>query len=102
MIQLKETSSVANKFKFDFCRAVTTGKVNLNDRYKNPSKSKVRAYENLKDFYFDAKAVAVTSATYFQFTFMALYPSALYIHTLNNSYRIALSVSDFNELWSAV
>ena len=102
MIKLKENSARAVAFKNAFRAAFASGKVDLHDRYKNPSQSKTRAYENLKDLYFDAKAVAVTSANTFQFTFMALYPNTLYIHTLNSSYSIALNDADFTELWSAV
>lgn len=98
MIKLKENSKRAVAFKNAFRTAIISGKIDLHNWYKNPSQSKIRAYENLKDLYFDVKAVAVTSAS----TFMALYRSALYIHTLNNSYKIALDDADFMELWSAV
>lgn len=101
MIKLKENSKRAEVFKSDFRRAVVNGRISLRDWYKNPSDSKIRAYENLLDLYFDAKAVAVTSANTFQFTFMALYPAALYVHTLQNSYRIALNDGEFERLWNA-
>lgn len=99
MIKLNSDAKQSDTFMFDFCRAFGLGKTRLDDYNKNPLQSQVRAYENLKDLYFDAKAVAITSANSKTFTFMALYPDALYVHTAFDSYRIALNEVDFRELW---
>lgn len=91
MIKLKENSARAVAFKNAFLAAVSSGKIGLYDWYKNPSQSKIRAYENLKDLYFDAVVVAVTAANSQTFTFMALYRHELYVHIRDNSYSIAIN-----------
>lgn len=100
MIKLNENSKRAVSFKNAFRSAIANGMIDLHDWYKNPSQSKIRAYENLKDLYFDAKAVAVTSANWQTFTFMALCTDALYVHTLYISYRIP--IADFMGFWNAL
>lgn len=105
MIKLKENSKRAEDFKADFRKALAFDKLSLLGWYKNPSASKIRAYENLIDFYFDAEIYAVTYANQQSFIFMALYPSALYVHTLHGSYRIKVNedeFEDFKRLYSAL
>ena len=97
MIKLKENSIRAEAFKLDFREAISTDTISLYDWYKNPNDPKIRAYENLMDLYFDAEVTAITSANQKSFTFMALYPEVLYVHTLYNSYRIALNSGEFED-----
>ena len=97
-MEFRENSIFAEEFKSAFCKAIRTGKKSLHDWYKKPADSKIRAYENLLDLYFDAKATAVTYADRRSFTFMALYPAALYVHFLNCSYKIALNDGEFERL----